>query len=84
VFCRYDVFDADGRFVRYDDVVLTGEDRSGRLFWLDHNRVALVTGLHDAILSFQRSMHKVSEEPGDFYDQPMELVVYAIAQGGGD
>jgi len=84
VFCRYDVFDVEGHFVRYDDVVLTGEDRSGRLFWLSRDRVALVTGLHDVILSFQRSMHKVAENPGDFYDQPMELVVYAVDQGGGD
>ncbi len=86
VFCRYDIFDAQGRFIRQDDVVLpTAEDRSGRLFWLDDGRVVLLTGLADA----WRGLHAASnnaqsalaELGDDLYSEPMEVVVYEV--GGG-
>lgn len=84
VFCRYDVFDADGRFLRHDDVILVGEDRSGRLFWLDDGRVVLITGLIDALIDFQASLRKVVARPRAMYDRPMEMIVFEVVGWGGE
>ncbi len=83
VFCRYDIFAAQGRFLRQDDVVLpTAEDRSGRLFWLDDGRVVLVTGLADAWRGVHASSNNaqgaLAASQVELYGEPMEMVVYEV------
>lgn len=83
VYCRYDVFNSKGEFVRQDDVVLPDfEKPGGRLHWLDDRRILLITGVDGAYRSLAASnekAHEALDELGDVVDDgPMEIVVYEI------
>lgn len=88
VYCRYDVFDSLGKFVRQDDIVLPVFEKSGgRLHWLDDDRILLITGVENAFRSMAASnekAHKALDElDNDVEDDPMEIVVYEITWPSG-
>lgn len=73
----YDVFDADGVFVRRVQVPIEGESLQDGLFFAGDDRLLLVKGFTDALTSLQTQGAGPSLS-GDEEPAPMEVICYAL------
>jgi hypothetical protein len=72
VFCRYDVFAADGRWSHQLDIQARGNRLHDGLIWLDDGRILMVKGLQMARLTASGNGGSVTEE--DDAAEVMEII----------
>ncbi len=79
VFRRYDVFDADGAWLRSVDLVLPGDQEEDGLFPLGDGRFAQIRGLQGAQAAMFADVEGGSDDEEDLGDaEPLEVVLWSL------